>query len=95
MPKTPVWFWQYLRNSNIIFDFDKLATTLQPSRNEELCHFHIAYFSFFDVRNLKAVEGLFMFSVPKFYLLLFYLWKEVYHQLITFTKCSRVRIYFI
>ena len=22
-------------------------------------------------------------------------WKEVYHQLITFTKCSRVRIYFI
>ena len=33
----------------------------------------IAYFSFFGVRNLNAVEGLFMFSLPKFDLLLFYL----------------------
>ena len=33
----------------------------------------IADFSFFGLRNLKAVEGLFMFSLPKFDLLLFYL----------------------
>ena len=35
----------------------------------------IEYISFFGVRNLKAVEGLFMFffSVPKCYLLLFYM----------------------
>ena len=33
----------------------------------------IANFSFFGVRNLKAVEGFFMFSLPKFHLLLFYL----------------------
>ena len=33
----------------------------------------IAYFSFFGVRNLKAVAGLFMFSTPKFDFLFFYL----------------------
>ena len=33
----------------------------------------IAYFSLFGVRNLKAVEGLIMFSLPKFDLLLFYM----------------------
>ena len=49
------------------FDFDKLAITLQPSGNGELCHFEIhiekkiAYFSFFGGKNLKAVESLFMF----------------------------------
>ena len=33
----------------------------------------IAYFSFFGVRNLKAVAGIFKFSLPKFDLFLFYL----------------------
>ena len=50
------------------FDFDKLALTLQHSRSEELCPIlieSIAYFSFFDVRNLKDVEGLFMFFPTK------------------------------
>ena len=67
---------------SLSFDFDKLAITLQPSRNEELCYSpilneKIAYLSVFGVRNLRAVEGLFMFySVPKLDLLLFYLMKR-------------------
>ena len=56
-----------------------MAITLQPSRNEKLCPFpilieSIAYLSFFGVRNLKAVEGLFIFfPYQQFDLLLFYL----------------------
>ena len=33
---------------------------------------NIAYLSIFDVRNIIAVEVLFMFSVPKFYLFFFF-----------------------
>ena len=48
------------------FDFDKSAITLQPSKNKEACPIpsslkSIAYFSFFGVRNLKAVEGFSIF----------------------------------
>ena len=61
----------------------------------------IAYFSFFGVRNLKAVEGIFMFSLPKFDLFLFSLMErrasatKTYHKLIGlffgsfFDKCKK------
>ena len=61
------------------FDFDELEITLEPSRNEELCPFPILIEKYrvhqllFGKGNLKAVEGLFMFSLPQIDLLLFYL----------------------
>ena len=62
------------------FVVDKYAITIQHSINKEVWSvslFHplwknMAYLSFFGVRNLITVEGLFIFSVPKFDLLLFF-----------------------
>ena len=58
------------------FDFDKLAKHFNLQEMKNYVPFQsslksIAYFSFFCVRNLKAVECLFMFSIPKFDLFLF------------------------
>ena len=47
----------------------------------------IAYFSFFGVKNLKAVEGLFMFFPTKIWFIIFSIWwKEEHQQLITYYK---------
>ena len=61
------------------FDFDKSAITLQPSRNEELCHFPILIEKYrvlqlLSVRNLKSLKVFScFFSIPKIYSLLFYM----------------------
>ena len=71
-------FLQYLRSLSM----NLILITLQQHFNlQDIKNYvpfpsslkSIAYFSFFGVRNLKAVEGLFMFFLPNFDLLLFYL----------------------
>ena len=78
LPRHLVPFWKYLRTLITIlilinrqhFNFQEMKSCVTlPSTVKS-----IAYYSFFGVKNLKAVEGLFMFfSVPQFDLIFFYL----------------------
>ena len=71
-------FWQYLRKFKYYFNVDNSTKDFNLRVIKYFVTFpsslkNIAYISFFGVRNLIAVEGLFMlFYVPKFDLLLFY-----------------------
>ena len=70
------------------FDFDKAAISLQPSRNDEVCHFPILIekYRFFLVRNHKAVEGLSFFPYKNLICYFPIWWNEVNQCLITDQK---------
>ena len=78
------------------FDFDTFAIPLQPSRNEELCHFAILIEKYRVLRLLKLVQEISKqlkvfpcFSVPIFFYFSI-LWKEVHQQLITYHKLTEL-----
>ena len=81
MPSTSFWYHLTIfAKFKYDFDFDKLAKTLEPSRNDELCHFPSILIEKFNLLQLlwceksqSSLRVFFIFFVLKFDLLLIYL----------------------